>query len=429
MSFQWLKRYMPRSLFGRAALILVLPVVTLQLVVSVVFVQRHFEDVTEQLSRELSRAVNLAMDETVDNRVDGLLGIFPQRVDDSAEPAENLRRWYDFTGLIVIRTLEARVRGLEKVDLPDDKSVNLYIRRNGQLWLVSVDRTRSSATNAHQLFVNTLFFGFLMTLIAFLYLRNQLRPITRMAEAAEAFGKGRIVRYSPSGATEVRAAGRAFVDMRSRIERHIEQRTMMLSGVSHDLRTPITRLRLGLSLLDDEDREPLERDVEEMQRLIDTFLDFARGDAQAGPPEPVDPMALITSIVEDAQRAGQNVSVGALDGQGEAALRPRSLRRAVENLIGNATRYGTQCRVSANMTERSLRIRVEDDGPGIPPEDRESALKPFVRLDPARNQDKGSGVGLGLAIAADITRSHGGVLRLGESDDLGGLRADIVIAL
>jgi two-component system osmolarity sensor histidine kinase EnvZ len=151
MSFQWLKRYMPRSLFGRAALILVLPVVTLQLVVSVVFVQRHFEDVTEQLSRELSRAVNLAMDETVDNRVDGLLGIFPQRVDDSAEPAENLRRWYDFTGLIVIRTLEARVRGLEKVDLPDDKSVNLYIRRNGQLWLVSVDRTRSSATNAHQL--------------------------------------------------------------------------------------------------------------------------------------------------------------------------------------------------------------------------------------------------------------------------------------
>ncbi|MBP0482091.1 ATP-binding protein [Sagittula salina] len=429
MSFQWLKRYMPRSLYGRAALILVLPVVTLQLVVSVVFVQRHFEDVTVQLTREVARGVNLVLDEIPDGEPMQRLGLLPRPVADGESSAADFRRWYDFTGIVVSRVFYRRVAGLERLDMPNDADVILYVRRGGTLYRLRLDRQRVSPTNAHQLFVNMLFFGIVMTAIAFFYLRNQLRPITRLAAAAEAFGKGRTVRYSPSGATEVRAAGHAFLDMRNRIERHIEQRTMMLSGVSHDLRTPITRLRLGLSLLDDPDREPLERDVEEMQRLIDAFLDFARGDAEAGLAEPTDIMALLTAIVDDAQRAGQGVGLGTLSGGGQVALRPRALRRAVENLIANAVRYGDTCRVSATLTEKSLRIRVEDDGPGIPAEDRDTALKPFVRLDPARNQNRGSGVGLGLAIAADIARAHGGVLRLGESDDLGGLRVDIVIAL
>jgi two-component system osmolarity sensor histidine kinase EnvZ len=184
-----------------------------------------------------------------------------------------------------------------------------------------------------------------------------------------------------------------------------------------------------LSLLDDEDREPLERDVEEMQRLIDAFLDFARGDAETSASELTDPVALVTGIVADCQRAGQDVTLGEMPVSREVMLRPRALRRAVENLVSNAGRYGTRCIVSLSLTEKSLRIRVEDDGPGIAPEDRESALRPFVRLDPARNQDRGSGVGLGLAIAADIARAHGGVLRLGASEALGGLRADVVIAV
>jgi two-component system osmolarity sensor histidine kinase EnvZ len=266
-----------------------------------------------------------------------------------------------------------------------------------------------------------------MTLIAFVYLRNQLRPITRLAHAAESFGRGQSVTYKPSGALEVRAAGRAFLNMRARIERHIEQRTMMLSGVRHDLRTPITRLRLGLSLLDQDDREPLERDVEEMQRLIDAFLDFARGDSQDGDAEPTDPIDLVNTIVDDAKRGGQAVRLVKSDGQGQLPLRPKALRRALENLIGNAVRYGTTCQVSVALTERSLRISVEDDGPGIPADARDRALRPFVRLDPARNQDRGSGVGLGLAISADIAKAHGGVLRLGESASLGGLKAEIII--
>jgi two-component system osmolarity sensor histidine kinase EnvZ len=430
MSFQWLKRYMPRSLYGRAALILVLPVVTLQLVVSVVFIQRHFEGVTEQLSREMARAVTMAVDLAGQVPPDQpVLDLLLQPINAADLPAQDMRRWYDFTGLIVIRTLKDRVDGLERVALPDDHELRLYLRHDGALWLIEAKRERVSASNPHQLLVNMVFFGALMTLIAYLYLRNQLRPITRLARAAEAFGRGRNETYSPAGAVEVRAAGHAFLDMRARIERHIEQRTMMLSGVSHDLRTPITRLRLGLSLLDSEEREPLERDVEDMQRLIDAFLDFARGDAQSAEAEPCNPETLLRAIVEDAQRAGQDVTLGEVEPCRDVPLRPAALRRAVENLVGNAVRYGTRCQVSMSLSARALRIRVEDDGPGIPPDQRENALRPFVRLDPARNQNRGPGVGLGLAIAADIARAHGGVLRLGESEALGGLRADIVIAL
>src|SRR6056297_749560 len=392
MVFQWLKKYMPRSLYGRAALILVLPVVTLQLVVSVVFIQRHFEDVTEQLSQQLARAVNLAMDNLPESSVSPLLGVRPEPIAPEALPEENLRRWYDFTGLVVTRELNDRIPDLERVELPNDRDVVLYLRRDDVLYRAIVDRRRASAINPHQLFVNMVFFGVLMTLIAFLYMRNQLRPITRLAGAAEAFGKGRTMPYSPAGATEVRAAGHAFLDMRARIERHIEQRTMMLSGVSHDLRTPITRLRLGLSLLDDIDREPLERDVEEMQRLIDAFLDFASGDAETAVSEPTDPFDLVRRIVEDAQRCGQSVELGNMEGAGQVMLRPRALRRAVENLVANAGRYAKTCRVSVTLSDTSLRLRVEDDGPGIPPDQRENALRPFVRLDPARNQNRGSGV-------------------------------------
>ncbi|MCA0996605.1 ATP-binding protein [Alloyangia pacifica] len=426
MFFQWLKRYMPRGIYARAALILVLPVFTIQLVVSVVFVQRHFEGVSQQMTRGVARDIAYALKVP---EAAAPLGLSMRIVDDAALPEADARRWYDFSGIVVSETLARQLPGVERVMLPNDNDVQLYLREaDAGLYRVEFSRQRASASNPHQLLVNMLFFGVLMTVIAFFYLRNQLRPITRLAEAAEAFGRGRHVPYQPGGAVEVRAAGSAFLDMRNRIERQIEQRTMMLSGVSHDLRTPITRLRLGLSMLDDEDREPLERDVDDMQKLIDAFLEFARGNSQEGEAEPVDPVALASSVVADAQRGGKPVSMGRVEGSGEVNVRPVALRRALENLVGNAVRYGSHCEVSVTLTDRSLRLRVEDDGPGIPPERREEAMKPFSRLDPARNQDKGTGVGLGLAIAADIARAHGGVLRLGESEALGGLRADIVIA-
>ncbi|MDZ4093791.1 MAG: ATP-binding protein, partial [Paracoccaceae bacterium] len=243
-----------------------------------------------------------------------------------------------------------------------------------------------------------------------------------------AFGKGRHIIYRPTGAQEVRAAGAAFLDMRARIERQIEQRTLMLSGVSHDLRTPLTRLRLGLSMLpEDEDIRALLGDVADMERLVDGFLSFARGDALEEP-ETADVQALVRRVVENAQRMGLEVSLGALEGAAEVRLRPAAVTRALENLVGNAVRYGKRAEVSLAVTDRAVRITVEDAGPGIPKERRDEAVTPFTRLDDARDPNRGGGVGLGLSIAADIARSHGGILRLGESAALGGLKAEIVLA-
>ena len=437
MFFAWLKRFSPRGLYGRAALILILPVVTLQLVVSVVFIQRHFEGVTRQMTQTAAREVELllqdiavastpetALEAVAD--VAALLQIVLRFPLDDAVP-ESQRRWYDLSGLQVIDTFDRLLPRLLAVRLPDDRNVLLYLDTPPGVLEVTLDRRRVSPSNPHQLFVNMVFFGGLMTLIAFIYLRNQLRPITRLAQAAEAFGKGRTVTYRPSGAVEVRAAGNAFLDMRNRIERQIEQRTLMLSGVSHDLRTPLTRLKLGLSMLDDADAADLKRDVDEMQCMLYEFLNFARGISEADP-SPVDPAELLRELVEDFARAGKAVTLVAVEGRGTILLRRLAMRRAVENLITNAVRYGSRAEVSMMLTEKSLRIRVEDDGPGIPPAQRSEAVKPFTRLDAARNQNKGSGVGLGLAIATDIARAHGGVLRLGQSERLGGLQADIVIA-
>ncbi|SLN14558.1 Osmolarity sensor protein EnvZ [Roseovarius gaetbuli] len=434
MSFRWIKPYMPRSLYGRATLILLLPVITLLLVVSVVFIQRHFEGVTQQMTQTVSREIVAVLGEgsrppealvgqPLAETLDIEVNVLPQ----ADIPASDTRRWFDFSGIVVTRELKKVFLDLQVVDLPNDDLVRLYFLRDGQGVEMQFDRRRVSARQPHQLLVNMVFFGALMTVISYFYLRNQLRPITRLAQAAEAFGRGRHVPYRPAGAVEVRAAGGAFLDMRARIERQIEQRTLMLSGVSHDLRTPLTRLRLGLAMLDEDEAEPMLRDVEDMQRLLDGFLAFARG-AQEGEAEPVDPIALVRQIVEDAQRSEVNVTLTKTSGEGEISLRSGSIRRAVENLINNAVRYGSRAEVSVVLTEKSLRIRVEDDGPGIAAENRDEAVKPFTRLEPARNQNRGTGVGLGLSIVLDVARAHGGTLRLGQSDRLGGLQADIVIA-
>jgi len=429
MKFLWLKHYFPRGIYARAALILLLPVVVVQIVVLVVFVQRHFEDVTQQMSDTVIRELQL------------LLAADPERIKEIAGPLEMLvvqreataltdpdsRLWYDFSGLVIIDRLSAALPQIAVFDLYDDDVVRLVVDDPRGPFDITFDRRRISASNPHQLLVNMLFFSVLITAIAFIYLRNQLRPIKRLADAAEAFGRGRHLPYTPAGATEVRSAGTAFVDMRNRIERQIETRTLMLSGVSHDLRTPLTRMRLALSMLEDQDRLLLEQDVTEMQRMIDAFLSFAAGDNE-GAPEQVKPEALARELVKDAQRAGQPVTFHKIEGTGTVILRPLAMRRALDNLISNAVRYGAKAEVSVAITNKSVRFRVEDDGPGIPEAQRADAQRPFVRLDRARNQDKGSGVGLGLAIATDIARAHGGVLRLGHCDRLGGLRADIVIA-
>ncbi|MFV0360445.1 ATP-binding protein [Tropicimonas sp.] len=439
MNFRWIKRSMPRSLYGRAALILIVPVAVLVLAVSLVFFQRHFEDVTQQLThgislefREVIRQINAAPDMAAGlaavRQTARTMGI---TVAPAAEAATgDARAFYDVSGRIVMDTLRGGVDGVLSVDLlTSSRRVDVEVEtRHGPVSL-SVDRRRASASNPHQLVVLMLAIAALMTAIAYLYLRNQLRPITRLAGAAEAFGKGQIAPYRPSGAQEVRAAGRAFLDMRARIERQIEQRTMMLSGVSHDLRTPLTRLKLSLSLIPPgPDVDEMERDVSEMERLIGAFLDFARSD-QLDDPESVIPADIARKVAEDATRGGCAVEVVLGDGSEDPViLRGLAVERALTNLVGNALRYGRRARLTVSTTPRLVVFSVEDDGPGIPEDRRDEALKPFARLDTARNQDKGSGVGLGLAIARDIARRHGGKLRLDSSAALGGLRAELSVA-
>ncbi len=428
-----LKYFWPRGLYGRAALILVVPVVAIQLVVSTAFIQRHYEDVTRQMVQGVQAELMLMLDETARDPAAGQalaarLRITMQVPAVRPVPAADSQVWWDVSSRFVIAALRDTVPGVRVADLGTNRrEVRLWV--DGPSGLVSfvIDRRRVSASNPHQLLVLMILTSVLMTFIAFVFLRNQLRPITRLARAAEAFGKGQTVEYRPRGAQEIRAAGMAFVDMKNRIERQIDQRTMMLSGVSHDLRTPLTRLKLGLSMLpEDDDVTALTRDVTDMERLVGEFLAFARGDAMEEP-QATDPVLLVHRAVEDAQRAGQDVQFGTSDGAGAVDIRPMAVRRALDNLIGNAVRHGTRAVVSVFVTDRALRLVVEDNGPGIPKDRRDEALQPFARLDAARDPNRGGGAGLGLTIAADVARSHGGSLRLGESA-LGGLKAELVLA-
>jgi len=436
----FLKSWLPRGLIGRALLILVLPVVTLQLVVSVIIIQRHFDGVTRQMSRtmrievewllsEIAAAPDLQAAQARALDVASGLALSVTLPVVATPPTGDQRRWWDLSGREVGTVLHEGLPALAAVDLlTNTRQVQLWLQTPQGMMRVDVARSRVTASNPHQLLVISVLASVLMTGVAYLFLRNQLVPINRLARAAEAFGRGQTLPYRPRGALEVRAAGKAFLDMRARIERQIEQRTLLLSGVSHDLRGPITRLKLGLSLLpEDEETEALQADVVAMERLVDEFLAFARGDALEEAVV-VDPAAVLGELVARTERRGQAVSLGDMAAVGPLRLRVQAVERALENLVGNGLRHGRRVVVSSLVSERFLRLVVEDDGPGIPEARRDEAMQPFARLDAARDPNHGGGVGLGLSIAADIARSHGGELRLGRSEALGGLRAELVLA-
>jgi two-component system osmolarity sensor histidine kinase EnvZ len=258
--------------------------------------------------------------------------------------------------------------------------------------------------------------------VAIAFLRNQIRPIQRLARAAEDFGKGRDLLFRPAGAREVRQAGHAFIDMKRRVERMVDQRTTMLNGVSHDLRTILTRFKLSLAITaHGPETDDLQRDVSEMQRMLEAYLAFARGDSGEASAA-TDVRGLLEDLKTDAERHGHATTIE-VSGAPTAVLRPNAFRRLLINLLANAQRHGDRIAIAAVHDERYLTVRVDDDGPGIPADQREDVFRPFFRLDEARNQDEG-GSGLGLAIARDIARAHGGDITLDDSP-LGGLRATV----
>ncbi len=429
--------YLLRSLFPRATLIVIVPLIALQMVVAFVFVQRHFDGVTRQMTRNIAREIAVAQQvidtsptaEIAQLRLENLSR--PLAVQLSLDPVgqvapEHRRAWFDWSGRALITEMETLLGTELSVDLEsNDRQVDALLQTEKGVLRAIIPRSRVTASNPHQLLVLMAVTALVLAVIALVFLRNQMRPILELADAADAFGKGRSVPFRPRGAEEVRRAGGAFLSMRSRIERAIEQRTLMLSGVSHDLRTPLTRMKLTLALADDmPEAKEMGRDVDEMERMLNAFLAFARGDQMEEEHE-VDLVALQEELATQARRSGIDIeTVQDIEGKAQPRqpVREAALARALQNLIGNAGRYAEKVRFGLKVTPRAVTFTVEDDGPGVPPEQYGEVMRPFTRLDTARNQDKGGGVGLGLAIAQDVARSHGGVLELDESADLGGLK-------
>ncbi|MBK0399416.1 two-component sensor histidine kinase [Limibaculum sp. M0105] len=433
-----LKKFTPRSLFRRALMILVLPILLLQVVVAVLFIQRHYDGVTGQMATAVAREIRFVIsqienlpDVDAANEMLATIAIplgfdFSLRPDDRVEP-DAVRALYDVTGGVIEETLKDELRRPMALDLVTyPKHVDARISTTKGVLQVLIPRRRMNASNPHLLLVWMTTISVVLTTVAVIFLRNQVRPIRELATVASAFGRGRSLPFRPSGAEEVRRAGIAFVDMRNRIERQMQQRTRMLSGVSHDLRTPLTRMKLALAVIDPSpETAELSRDVSEMEHMLDAFLAFARGEAGELSSD-TDPVELAEEIAEDARRRGRELAlVAEVETPGERAvsLRRQAVKRCVVNLVENALAYGDTVSLGVRLGPKSVEFTVEDDGPGIPPDKREEVLRPFTRLDEARGQNIASGVGLGLSIALDIARSHGGSLSLDESRRLGGLRA------
>jgi two-component system osmolarity sensor histidine kinase EnvZ len=301
--------------------------------------------------------------------------------------------------------------------------VEIRIQLDGAVMRIFARRSAAYASNSEIFLLWMVGTSTVLLIVAIAFLRNQIKPILRLADAAESFGKGREVpNFRPRGAREVRRAAAAFIEMKTRIERAIEQRTAMLAGVSHDLRTVLTRFKLELALIDSNPEvEAMKKDVDEMARMLEAYLAFARGDL-GETAEPTDMAAFLEELRTDAERNGHRATV-VFYGPPIVTVRPAAFKRCLANLVSNAARFAPSIAVTGHRDHRYLTVTVDDDGPGIPADMREDVFKPFLRLDDARNQDEG-GTGLGLAIARDIARSHGGDITLGDSA-MGGLRATL----
>lgn len=429
----------PKGLYARSLLIVILPMVLLQTGVAYLFMQRHWDLVTHRLSNAVARDVGAVIDlyrglplgaddkrlrEIASERFRMNVDLMPPAPMPPALP----RRFFDALDPLT-RALPRELSGQLKYPIWVDtvgKSGLMEIRVDLGFGVVRFVTKRSLGYDAQVYIFIFWMLGASIALIAvaILFLRNQIRPILRLAKAAEDFGKGRFREFYPRGAREVRQAGYAFVEMKRRIERANEQRTAMLSGVSHDLRTILTRFRLSVAMLESTpETVDLERDVDEMQAMLEGYLAFARGDS-GEEATPTDLAAILEDLRGDAERHGASVFLNAR-GPLFVTVRPMAMRRCLGNLLGNAQRYGRRVEIWAAREGKFVWTHVDDDGPGVPVGAREDVFRPFVRLDEARNVDQG-GSGLGLSIARDIARSHGGEVLLGDSP-LGGLRASVRI--
>ena len=433
-----LRRLTPKGLFWRSLLILLIPLVLLQGVVAYIFFERHWDTVSRRLALGVTGDIIYVMrtmqkypeDEFREwtlraaYREMQINAVFEPGVKLPAAAPKLSSRNAD---RMLQHALSERLVIPFHIDTRrDDENISVRIELQEGVLNILTPLKRMFSTTIYIFVLWMVGTALVVTAIAIFFLRNQIQPIRRLAAAAEAFGKGRSeVEFKPAGATEIRQAAAAFIDMRGRIARHIDQRTEMLAGVSHDLRTPLTRIKLQLAMLGEilpearADVLEVEADIAEMEKMIDEYLAFTRGQG-AEAPAPVDLSALIGEVVEGARRNGAAVTLNAEQAL-TLPLQPNAIKRCLTNLVDNAVRYGDHTEIGARLAGGSVEVVVEDNGPGIPPESFDDVFKPFFRLDDSRNPNY-AGAGLGLAIARDVARGHGGDIIL-ETASSGGLRA------
>jgi two-component system osmolarity sensor histidine kinase EnvZ len=436
-----LKRLLPRGLFGRSLIIIVAPIVLLQAIIAYVFFERDLDTTTRRLARDV--AADMAMlvaleDNNPSPARERLRALAARQLDYRIQflPGQNLPPIHGqpvtTIDVALDDILEQRIgadRDFRTARMGDDFDIRVDVHDGVLSVLVPRDRVTVSKPDIFILWM--VGSSLLLMGIAIIFLRNQVRPIERLARAADSFGKGRAVPdFKPYGAAEVRRAAQAFITMRERIERHVAQRTEMLAGVSHDLKTPLTRLKLTLEMMPagegqdaPNDIKSMRDDIAEMEHMLDDYLAFARGEGGEDA-SLIDLSELVREVAAAAERAQPNARI-VVTAPVHAPVRVRraGLRRVLANLIENAVKHGSQVAVSLHQDDGLVEVAVEDDGPGIPEARREEAFRPFHRLDEGRNLQSG-GSGLGLAIARDITRAHGGEILLDQSA-MGGLKATV----
>jgi len=430
----WLKRLLPTTMFGRALLLIVIPLILVQVISAWVFYARHWETVAHRFASDVASEIIMLADSIKlaqsDEQIDRLMNSAQSRTEltfsferDAELPAAvpvGSTRSEEHLRLAMFERASSRFR-VDGVSDPGNLSVLVQLPDGVLHATMPYKRLNTSTTYIFILWM--IGSSLVLFAVAAVFLRNQVKSLRRLAAAADSFGKGRPVAFSKvEGALEVRQAAVAFIQMRDRIQRQIIQRTEMLAGVSHDLRTPLTRMKLALEFMGDSPTTAeLKSDVVEMEHLVQVYLDFARGEGTEKPVD-TDIAALLQDIAASAAREGTALS---LDRPTEfvVPIRPRALRRCLGNLIANGARYGSHVWLTSNAVENGVDILVDDDGPGIPANERDHVFQPFIRLDTSRNPSTG-GIGLGLTIARDVARGHGGDVRL-ETSPHGGLRARV----
>ncbi|MER9170033.1 ATP-binding protein [Mesorhizobium australicum] len=431
--------YMPKRLYARSLIIVIAPMILLQSVVAFDFMERHWATVTQRLSQATVRDIAAIIDliETYPHDADyaNIIRTAQDRMQLKVDllppdplPPPGPKPFFSILDDVLSAEITRQINRPFWIDTVGNSNIiEVRVQLENKVLRVFVRRSQAYASNTHIFLIWMVGTSLVLLMIAIPFLRNQIRPILALAEAAESFGKGRPMPrdFRPRGAEEVRRAGFAFIQMRERIERQIEQRTAMLTGVSHDLRTILTRFKLQLALAGGkaETKAALDQDIEDMQSMLEGYLAFAKGEASEDPGR-FDLEAYFQKLGEEANLAKCRLST-TLSGDPTVHVRPNAFARLLSNVIGNAFRYARTVEVTADHGRGSLLVTIDDDGPGIPADRREDVFKPFVRLDEARNLDA-SGTGLGLSIARDIARSHGGDITL-DNSPMGGLRAVIKV--